>query len=464
MPEAPTAPGDGARATAPPVVAPPPGHPRFPLYDSLRGVAAIMVLIIHCMGASGALTTPISRFFYHFEVSITLLFMLSAFLLYRPFVAARMKKAPSVAFRDYALRRVLRIVPGYYLALIVLGIYPGLTGVYGSQWWVYFGFLQIYNPLYDTNPAACGPPPHCGIAPAWTLGVEIAFYVLLPFFVLFMAWAATRVRRPVRFELAVLSALGVTGLLTRFWAFEHLPEAAWTLQTFSTLYLWLVAGMLLAVVSARIQGRERESRLATFVTRRPWAPWTAAIALYAMLVVVLQPTADFYGQTPVGAVFKFAVFTVITVLLLLPATFGSDAGGWPRRFLANRFIAWVGLIAYGVYLYHMPIAYELVDLGVGDIQDDLLRWAVLTVTTLAAAIACGAASYYLWERRFLRLKYRRGKGSSGRARERGGRPAALARRVDPLGPAGLRVDEVGAAVGRGEAVDVERAAREDPAR
>ena len=402
--------------TAPPVVAPPPGHPRFPLYESLRGVAAIMVLTVHCMGAAQALDTPLSPLVNHFEVSITLLFMLSAFLLYRPFVAARMGKAPRVAFRDYGLRRFLRIVPGYYMALLVLGIYPGLTGVYGDDWWLYFGFMQIYEPLYGGGPADgltygpgadCVPPPHCGIGPAWTLDVEIVFYALLPLFVLAMAWIGTRVRRPLRVELAVLAGLGIASVALRFWAIDSQPSAAWVLHTLPALFLWLAAGMGLAVVSANVQGRERQSRLATLVTRSPWVPWTAAIALYGMLVVVLEPNPSFYGQTAALASFKFVVFTAITVLLLLPATFGSGAGGWPRRLLANRFIAWVGLIAYGVYLYHLPLAYALVDTPISDIHDDLLRWAVLTVATLTAAIACGAASYYLWERRFLKLKYRR---------------------------------------------------------
>lgn len=412
---------DAADREAPPVVAPPPGHRRFPYYDSLRGIAAVMVVLIHTLLGAEAMGVPFSAIVNHFEVSITILFMLSAFLLYRPFVAARMGKAPDVAIKDYALRRVLRIVPGYYAALIVLSIYPGLDGVFTSKWWVYFGLLQNYHPLYDPTIAICGQPPYpCGvnspwsvleftggITPAWTLVVEVSFYAVLPLFVVLMGWLSTRLRRPVRFELVMLALLGLGSVLARLYAYEHFATAVWMLKTLLTIFLWLAAGMALAVVSANLQGREERYRTVGVITRKPWIPWTAAFALYAALVVVLIPTPDSYGQTVAGSIFKFVIETVITVLLLLPATFGDDAGGWPRRVLGNRFISWLGLIAFGLYLYHLPIMFKLLDLGIGDIQGAFLRWMVLTTTTLAISIACGAASYYLIERWFLRLKYRR---------------------------------------------------------
>jgi len=379
-----------------------------------------MVVTMHTMMGAQAMGAPLSSFVSQFELSITILFMLSAFLLYRPFVAARMGKGRPVAIRDYAFRRALRILPGYWVALVVLAIYPGLQGVFTGDWWVYFGLLQDYHPLYEPDVLFCAAPNEpCGpnspwsvieltggILPAWTLGVEVTFYAVLPLFVLAFGWLSTRVRHPLRLELGLLAVLSAASVLTRYYALDHIQTWIWVLKTLPTIFLWLATGMVLAIVSAQLQGREQTSRFVMSVTRRPWLPWVAAIALYCLLVVVLLPTPDLYGQTLAGGVFKYVALTVIALLLLLPATFGDHAGGWPRRVLANRFIAWIGLIAYGLYLYHLPIMVKLNELGIGDIQDPFLRWVVLTIATFAVAIPCGAASYYLVERWFLRLKYR----------------------------------------------------------
>ncbi len=88
--------------SAPPVVAPPPGHPRFPLVDSLRAIAAISVVIVH---AGGLTVTPVHGLVTHAEVGVAVFFAISGFLLYRPFVSARLNGARLSALTSYLRRR-----------------------------------------------------------------------------------------------------------------------------------------------------------------------------------------------------------------------------------------------------------------------------------------------------------------------------------------------------------------------
>src|SRR4051812_32160566 len=128
---------------APDALAPPPGNPRFPQVDGLRAFAALAVLVTHTAflsgfngrGFAGEVTARL-------DVGVTLFFVISGFLLYRPFVAARLEGRAGPRVTRYARRRVLRIVPAYWLALTVLAIWPGLVGVHTDHWWVYYGFLQ----------------------------------------------------------------------------------------------------------------------------------------------------------------------------------------------------------------------------------------------------------------------------------------------------------------------------------
>src|SRR5438105_5040851 len=78
-------------------VAPPVGHPRYPLLDALRAVAALMVLLAHTMlltaGPQGAHVWW-NSFFANGIQGVTVFFVISGFLMYRPFVNAQLNRAP----------------------------------------------------------------------------------------------------------------------------------------------------------------------------------------------------------------------------------------------------------------------------------------------------------------------------------------------------------------------------------
>jgi peptidoglycan/LPS O-acetylase OafA/YrhL len=120
-----------------PAVAPPPGNPRFPLFDSLRGIAVLAVVIFHVAFITGALNVRVAGDVLGVlgDVGVVLFFVISGFLLYRPFVAARAHgRRPPDPVR-YARRRALRIVPAYWVALTVLAIFPGVVGPFSRDWW-----------------------------------------------------------------------------------------------------------------------------------------------------------------------------------------------------------------------------------------------------------------------------------------------------------------------------------------
>ena len=164
MTTAAASPGRGAVAPSP-AVAPPPGNPRFPLFDSLRGLAVLAVVTYHVF----VFTTALDRRGIADAVAVAggqgplLFFAISGFLLYRPWVAARADgRAPPRTGR-YARRRALRILPAYWFALTALAVFPGIAGVFTGDWWRYYFFLQLYDP--DTVVL--------GIPVTWTLCVEV---------------------------------------------------------------------------------------------------------------------------------------------------------------------------------------------------------------------------------------------------------------------------------------------------
>jgi peptidoglycan/LPS O-acetylase OafA/YrhL len=89
---------------------PAPRSAHFPLFDSLRAIAALSILVYHLTGYFGVSPT-VQAYTGHLDMGVTVFFVISGFLLYRPFVRARLRGQSDVATGGYAWRRVLRIAP-----------------------------------------------------------------------------------------------------------------------------------------------------------------------------------------------------------------------------------------------------------------------------------------------------------------------------------------------------------------
>ncbi len=109
-------------AHAPDAVAPPPGNRRFPLLDGMRAVAVLSVVLVHVAVFSEIGSETTRRLLLHLNVGVTIFFLISGFVLYRPFIAHRATGPPRPGAGQYAKRRFLRIVPAYWLVLTVLTI------------------------------------------------------------------------------------------------------------------------------------------------------------------------------------------------------------------------------------------------------------------------------------------------------------------------------------------------------
>jgi peptidoglycan/LPS O-acetylase OafA/YrhL len=400
-----------AEADAPPIVAPPPGHPRFPLLDSLRAIAVLCVVLTHTGDLSGLnARTSLGDFTARLDLGVTIFFLISGFLLYRPLVNARMNGAPATGLGVYAKRRFLRIVPAYWLALTALAIAPGLPDMFSERSWVYYGLFQAYDPSWFDK----------GIGTAWSLSTEVAFYALLPLY----AWMVARFVRSVRVELLLLGALAVASIIARTLDASAERHAAFghagTFQiTIGGTFLWFALGMALAVISAWMQGNpDTRPRAVALVERRPWLPWVLALGFFVLASKGLAIDPSRFAQRSVAQnVGTYLLYAAVALCLLLPAVFGEGAGGWPRRLLANRWLARLGLISYGVFLWHLTIAVKLSGEGVG-IGGPFGRFVMLTLVALAVTVPIAVASYLVVERPLLRLKYRR-QGSAQAARTAG---------------------------------------------
>lgn len=366
------------------------GHTRFPLMDSLRAIAALSVLAYHAADPAhiGKTLAPYTRWLGE---GVTIFFVLSGFLLYRPYVAARLSAKPKPDTVNYAWRRVLRIVPAYWLALTVYAIWFG-KGIFGANALTYYGFAQIYN----------GSTILGGIPQAWTLGVEIAFYAFLPIFATLLGLIPVSSRRG-RFRVELIALAALVGFCTwyqldvalgiRTYSIFPRPEAAVLPRYIDQFAL----GMLLAVVSVWLQGR-RLPRGLRWLNLHPGIAWGAAAVLswYA----ITQPASDWkFDQMQ-----RHWLQALVAMLLVLPAVLGNQRRGLVRRILANRVLLWLGIISYGIYLWHVGVIDQLDSWGLPQLGPGLVSFVAWALIAAIPTIAIAAVSWYVLERHALSLK------------------------------------------------------------
>lgn len=388
-------------ATSEPSVAAPPGNPRFPLLDSLRGLAALSIVGIHLTSYTWAFRHGWPRASLGIGgVGIATFFLMSGFLLYRPFVWARVQGRPRPSLRRYSRARVLRLVPGYWFALTILALWPGLPGhVFGRDSVIYYTFTQDYSTRTLEG----------GIRPAWTLGTELCFIVFLPFY----AWLAARpvlnrtLRRVVVGELSILFVLACGTFVFRSRVTHVYDMRNWPGELFPGSFDWFAVGMALAVVSAVVARRGApEGGILRLIRHRPGVCYSISFAVLFADVVWTRVNLDSQWATDAfSSAPPHLLYALAAIFASLPAIFGGE-GGLSRRLLRLHPLPTIGAISYGIYLWHVPLIQRAEMFVVWHPQYDYLAWP-LRVGAAFCAIGAGYLSYRFVERPLLLLKNRR---------------------------------------------------------
>jgi peptidoglycan/LPS O-acetylase OafA/YrhL len=376
---------------------------RFPLFDGVRGLAALSVLAFHVtLGGFNALPSPLRELLGHLDVGVTIFFVISGFLLYRPFVLARFRDDGLPRVRSYAARRFLRIVPCYWVALTVVALVLKEDDVFtASGIPTYYGFLQAYS---DSTFAG-------GIGQAWTLCVEVAFYAFLPVWALVMLWAGRRSPRKLGVEaigLAALFVMSTAYIVVVLYRVAPTPASPYV-RSLPGLLDTFALGMALAVASVWAQTREGPSpRWVALLRRMPSAPWLLAAVAFCV-ASSLKGGVLGTSSSKTAYLAQHELYSLTAVAVVLPAVvFGAERGwGLAGRVLGSRALLYAGLWSYGIYLYHVAAVAKLA----GPVYDTLPHgagWQTLGlgVSVLVVTVAVAALSYYVVERPALSLKRR----------------------------------------------------------
>jgi peptidoglycan/LPS O-acetylase OafA/YrhL len=302
-------------------------------------------------------------------VGVTLFFTLSGFLLYRPFAASIARGVPHMPIAAYLRNRVLRIAPAYWVILAISALVIGAAnvrdaaGVLSTGWLTHpVSLLQAGLLLQDYRPSTIV----VGIGPAWSLAVEVVFYLVLPVLVLSAARAARSVghrRGRVLVLLGPPLLLLLLGLSGKYAA--HLlpgsPLAGYDANWHSVLErsFWAQAdlfsfGMVVAVLHTEVA----DGRLAL---PKHWRRIVAGLGLLVFLpcAATMHQGEQSYLLQNTGEALGIALLFAAVILPDPRATRPLLA----VRFLEARPLVAVGLASYSLFLWHHPVIGWLVNHG-----------------------------------------------------------------------------------------------------
>jgi peptidoglycan/LPS O-acetylase OafA/YrhL len=343
----------------------------FPSLDALRGVAILAVLWHHTEEATVLAPVFVTRGY----LGVDLFFVLSGFLITTILIRERIRTG-SISFRNFYVRRTLRIFPLYYAFLLYLCVIALLrANTIASE--KFFDALPYYA-TYTSNwiPGQVREP---SFFRSWSLSVEEQFYFAWPTLFVVLGsralWAL-----PGFVVLVLLGLLGVLGTDAQP-LFRHLAH-------FSSIAIGAILALLLS--------RPREYHILSSLFGRRGS----ALAVLVVLVTLLSIP---------GRIDSFFMLAVHLSLAALVCSVVVRNDHNLSRITSARLLVHIGIVSYGIYVLHGALD------GIAQRSSSFagryifgpdygpvpgVRFVVLTViSTLTATI-----SYYYFESYFLRLK------------------------------------------------------------
>jgi peptidoglycan/LPS O-acetylase OafA/YrhL len=391
------------------------GIPVVGVFDGFRALAILAIVVFHCLevsgttialGGSGVGSSVVGPFAWALPLGVTALFIISGFVVYLPTVA-RGGEFGNVG--HYALRRAARILPAYWVALVVAIILLLVVsaplpdaGTFTSHVFMLQNWGRI---AVDNYAIGFGVIP-----PVWTLSLEAAFYVLLP---LIAGWW---LRRPF-IGLAISAAIMISWILVT----DNIGSVASTLgidlssdvesrilaqngRQFPVYAFAFGCGMTGAVVYIRMRARGVGRAM------KATAGWVAIAGGASLLLFTYltghRAITDYEAYNSEVSIWLSLGQTASMAIFFVALSVAPRA---LQRPFSNGPIRWLGDISYGIYLIHFAVLWFVLEEFSLSVDGSVGAAAAWFAVIIPASVVYGYLSARFIERPLRRWAHRFGR-------------------------------------------------------
>jgi len=320
------------------------------MLDGMRGLAILLVVVFHTFytnSASGKIARFVGDLIFSGWMGVPIFFVLSGFLIARPFLQSRSLDPQFWYTRGYALRRISKILPPFYLSIAIFSVFYWERfhdTIYLHAAWLWaVGFESYVIPLTNFNLSY------------WSLMVEAHFYALLP--LLFFLTRGLNLKNTL---LVVVSAMLIIPFFLRQISWPHglavLPdnqtgqEIHFFIDRFPLCLLdYFAFGVAFAGLYVAAKPRLSNCRkLAMF-----GYAGVALLAFTLCLFACVMKQEDILTHPRLWTRETFGYLPSISGFLMLFFLFDPQCIG--ARIFSMAWLRFIGIVSYEWFLFHGPM-------------------------------------------------------------------------------------------------------------
>lgn len=350
---------------------------RIEYLDSIRGIAAMMVVVYHFIGWKWAdkIEYHMASMIFNGADAVSFFFVLSGFVLTYKYLQSESRLQVS----NYVYKRILRLYPAYIITILINYLYWNRALILEGEYVKVLQDILVNNNQELWQELIMVKLNHKFYIPGWTLAVEMIFSLLMPIFI-FLA------RKDIRIIWFLLPFTFVIGG-------HHI----------SMFTLHFALGVLLAYYYPKIVSFDFKSQ--KFYSWRHLI-FILIFALFSIRHIRrIWPFGDTYDRVAKMIHLDMFHYTGLGSALILLWVMNTPR---VQRFLTRGIFLFIGKISYSVYLCHWLVVVIVMDsnnwkLMMSCFDNDYVGFSMILFGVVLATILCATLMYYLVEKPFITI-------------------------------------------------------------